>query len=62
MSLDKTIIDSAVDKKYTEFSDAVKTELKAKLSNHSDVKQYANDFDKIQHMKSIFAKINNTGE
>ena len=61
MSLETKIIDSAVDKKYTEFSDAIKSELKTKLGNNSDINQYKDDFDKIQQMKTIFSKIN-TGE
>jgi hypothetical protein len=51
-------IQNAVDKKYTEFSDAIKAELKNKLANQEDVKQYASDYDKIQDMKAAFAKIN----
>jgi hypothetical protein len=57
MSLDKTVIDSAVEKKYSDFSDAVKSELANKLASHPTVKKYADEFDKIQQMKSIFSKI-----
>ena len=58
MSLETGVIDSAVNKKYSEFSDAIKTELKTKLANNSDIKKYVDDFDKIQQMKTLFAKIN----
>ena len=53
-----TIIRSAEEKKFSEFSNAVKQELRNKLSNHPVSKQFASDFDKIQSMKSAFAQIN----
>jgi hypothetical protein len=53
-----TILKSAEDKKYTDFSNAVKQEMKTKLSNHPTIKKFTNDFDKIQQMKSAFKKIN----
>jgi hypothetical protein len=52
------VISNAVDKKYTDFSNAIKQELKNKLANNPDVKQYTSDFDKIQDMKALFNKIN----
>ncbi len=52
------VIDNAIDKKYTEFSDAIKQELSNKMNNNADIKQYKSDFDKIQDIKNIFAKIN----
>lgn len=58
MSLEKTVIKSAVDKKYTEFSNAIKQELHNKMANSDIGKSYASDFDKIQQMKASFAKIN----
>jgi hypothetical protein len=62
MTLDKTVIDKAVDKKYTEFSDVVKTELYNKMSSHPDAVKYAGDYDKIQTMKQMFAQINGPSE
>lgn len=56
--MDKNIINSAKDKKFTEFSDAVKTELKTKLAGNETVSQYTSDFEKIQQMKTMFSKIN----
>jgi len=60
--LDATVINNAVDKKYTEFSDAIKTELKTKMINHETSKDYASDYDKIQDMKQMFAKIGSNTE
>lgn len=62
MSLDTDIINYAVNKKYTEFSNAIKTELQNKLANNKDAKKYASDYDKIQQMKLAFAKINGEPE
>jgi hypothetical protein len=57
MPLEQETLDLVKDKKFTEFSDAVKQELKNKLSNHKGAKEYVSNFDKIQQMKSTFAKI-----
>lgn len=62
MSLDTDIINYAVNKKYTEFSDAIKSELQNKLANNKDAKKYVSDYDKIQQMKLAFAKINGEPE
>jgi hypothetical protein len=62
MTLDTTIISKAVDKKYTEFSDSVKTELYRKVSNHPDTLKYAAEYDKIQTIKQKFAEINGPSE
>jgi|WetSurMetagenome_2_1015567.scaffolds.fasta_scaffold192319_2 hypothetical protein len=60
MSLETSVIQNAMDKKYTDFSAAVKIELQNKMSNHSTSTKYASDYDKIQQMKSVFAKISNS--
>ena len=55
----------AADKKYTDFSNAVKTELKQKLSDHSTVQNYKSEFERIQNMKDLFSQVvasNNQGE
>ena len=57
MPLDIDTLKLATDKKFTDFSKAVKQELNNKLSNHKVTKKYVSDFDKIQQMKSQFAKI-----
>lgn len=60
--IDKKVIDDATNKKYSAFSDAIKVELRNKMANHSVSKSYTSDFDKIQQMKSAFAKINSSEE
>lgn len=62
MSLDKTVIKSAIDKKYTEFSTAIKTELQNKLSSHPNSVAYAAQYDNIQTVKQKFAEINGQSE
>jgi len=57
MAIDNETLDAVKNKKFTEFSDAVKQELKQKLSNHKDTKKYVSDYDKIKQMKDSFAKI-----
>jgi hypothetical protein len=57
MPLEQETLDLVKDKKFTEFSDAVKQELKNKLSNHQGAREYVSSFDKIQQMKTSFAKI-----
>jgi len=57
MELTTQTLDLASDKKFTEFSKAVKTELKNKLKNRPEIQQYVSDYDKIQQMKSKFAEI-----
>lgn len=59
---DTNIMQSVADKKYTEFSTAVKQELLNKVSNTETMKNYTSEFDRIQTMKSLFAQINKTGE
>lgn len=58
MSLTTSNIDAAMNGEYTNFSNAVKTELKRKLSNHSSFVKFENDYNKIQRLKSEFNKIN----
>jgi hypothetical protein len=62
MSLDSTVIDMAVNKKYTEFSASVKTEIQNKLTNHPISVKYAGEYDKIQQMKQVFSQINGQSE
>jgi len=57
MPLDNDVLDDVKNKKFTDFSNAVKQELKQKLSNHKLTKKYVSDYDKIQQMKDSFAKI-----
>jgi hypothetical protein len=62
MNLNKTVIDNAVDKKYTMFSDAIKTELYKKMSNHPQAVAYATTYDNVQSVKQKFAEINGAPE
>lgn len=57
--MDTNIFRSAENKKFSEFSDAVKQELKNKLGDNKTVKSYNDDFERIQQMKTVFQKINN---
>lgn len=58
----ENIMQSVADKKYSEFSAAVKQEMLNKISNSETIKNYTSEFDRIQQMKSLFAQINKTGE
>lgn len=51
------IVQLAGDKKYTEFSNAVKQELLNKLGNSPEIKTYTSEYDRIQNMKSLFKQI-----
>ena len=62
MEIENNIIQAVADKKYSEFSTAVKQELLNKMSNTETMKNYTSEFDKIQQMKSLFAQINKVGE
>lgn len=62
MPLDNSAIDSVKDKKFTDFSNAVKQELKQKLSNHKVTTDYVSAYDKIKQMKDSFAKIAKTND
>ena len=53
----ENVMQSVADKKYTEFSSAVKQEMLNKISNTDTMKNYTSDFDRIQQMKSLFAQI-----
>lgn len=57
--LDNNVIDNAVGKKFSEFSDAIKAELKGKLSNHEVIDNYVKEYDSIQAKKQAFSDINN---
>lgn len=56
--MNTNIFKSALDKKFTDFSQAVKSELKTKLANREEIKTHVSDFEKIQQMKASFAQIN----
>ncbi len=60
--MEANFMQAVADKKYTEFSTAVKQEMLNKLANNSDMKNYQSEYDKLQQMKSLFAQINRAGE
>ena len=62
MENENNIMQAVADKKYSEFSTAVKQELLNKMANTETMKNYTSEFDKIQQMKSLFAQINKVGE
>lgn len=62
METEVDIMQAVADKKYTEFSTAVKNELLNKIASSETMKNYTSEFDKIQQMKNLFAQINKVGE
>lgn len=59
MSLNVSVIDSAVQKRFTEFSLAVSNELRSRLSSHPDIVAYSQEFDRIRKLKDSFSNISN---
>lgn len=57
----ENVMQYVADKKYSEFSNAVKQELLNKLSNSPEIKNYTSEYDKIQQMKDLFSQINSVG-
>lgn len=55
-------INLAINKKFTDFSTKIKSELSNKLQNHDDMVIYSAEIDKIKKMKDIFAGINKPAE
>ena len=47
----------AGDKKFTDFSNAVKAELKSKLNNHPNIQGYKSEFERINAMKDLFSQV-----
>ena len=60
--MNKDIIDLAVNKKFTEFSDVIKGTLLNKLAGHSDIQEYTNEYDNIKNLKVQFNAINKPGD
>lgn len=58
MTIDENAIKLATDKKYTEFSDSIKSSLNTKLSNHKVFKEFADRAQKRETLKNIFSGIN----
>jgi len=60
--MEENIITLANEKKYTDFSDSVKSTLKSKLANHEVVSDYTDNLEKIAELKSALVDINTSGE
>ena len=54
------VLDYVADKKYSDFSAAVKQEMLNKLANSSEMRNFTSEFDKIQQMKNLFSQISNS--
>jgi len=52
------VITTAVQKKYTEFSKLIKSELHSKLSDNEDIAKYSAETETMQILKTQFADIN----
>lgn len=62
MKLDKSVFKLAIDKKYYDFSNSIKSVLSAKMGNHAIMKSYTANVNQINSLKDNFLKINNTSE
>jgi hypothetical protein len=58
MNLSTQTIKNATNKKYTDFSNEIREVLRSKMREHSISKKYANEYDEIARMKSVFSEIN----
>jgi selenocysteine-specific translation elongation factor len=58
--LDVNDITAAVEKRYTDFSNAIKQELNNKLQNHPIIQNHSSEFERIERLKDIFSQINQT--
>jgi selenocysteine-specific translation elongation factor len=58
--LDANDITAAVEKRYTDFSNAIKQELNNKLQNHPIIQNHTSEFERIERLKDIFSQINQT--
>ena len=56
--MDQSIIDLAVQKKYSDFANAIKSNLRTKLKNHEEIQTFSTEYDRMQDLKSKFAQIN----
>jgi len=54
----ENILKNAEDKKFLQFSNAVKQNIINKLDNHPKTKEFKDEFSKIADMKAAFNKIN----
>lgn len=57
--INKDTIQDAMDGKYSNFADVVKSELQNKVANHDISVDYQETYDNIQNNKSIYMQITN---
>ena len=58
--MEKEQIFTPIDNKsFSEFEQAIKTELDTKIANSDTMTHSKNEFEKIQKIKDVFAQINN---
>jgi len=60
MNLTKDIINSAVEKQFTSFSDSIKSVLHAKMVSHECAKAYVSTIDVIRDEKKAYNSINDS--
>ena len=60
--LDRDDINTAIDGKFTKFSDRVKQELQGKIAGHEYSKEYAAEYDRIDTMRQRFADVHRQNE
>ena len=56
------ILNHIRDKEYVQFEEIIQKELKSRLNNNSDIKDYISQYDKINSMKQSFSEISNIAE
>lgn len=56
--LEPDVLQIAAEKRYTDFSNAVKQELANKLANNPTIQDHVSEFDRINNLKAVFAQIN----
>jgi hypothetical protein len=57
MSLDKNVVDLALNKKFSDFADTIKQDLESKLAAHADYANYKTEMEKISDMKKAYNDI-----
>ena len=59
MNLTTDMIGLAHEKKFSEFSTAIKNVMKSKMNNHEVSIAYKNEYDDISRMKDLFSQVAN---
>jgi hypothetical protein len=58
--LDSNDLQAAGEKRFTDFSNAVKQELNNKLQSNPIIQANVSEYERIQQLKDIFSQINQT--